>query len=74
MNKLFIILSPLQLLSSGGEEIEPEERRVLFERITEVIESCSFSLSVSGICTGSVLLNTVAQCLFGVRQIKHVEE
>lgn len=58
VNKLFIILSPLQSFSSGGKEIEEEERRVLLERVTEVIESLSFPLSLSGIYPRSVLLHT----------------
>lgn len=76
VNKLFIILSPLQSFSSGGKEIgrEQEERRVLFGRVTEVIESLSFPLSLSGICPGSVLLNTQwPKVYLEVRQIEHVE-
>lgn len=73
MNKLFIILSPL-LWRQRDREREQEERRVLLERVTEVIESLSLPLSLSGICPGSLLLNTQwPKVYLEVRQIEHVE-
>lgn len=56
VNKLFIILSPLQSFSSGGKEIWRDSKKKGRFCWRELL-NLSLFLSLSGICPGSVLLN-----------------